>query len=135
MGCNCDNGCLLATVISIFLGAIIGVLFYFGFISAFVVGTWVAFGIAVLALVGLVVIGNNRDKNNNICICAYGRCLLAGIIGTIVSAIVALAIELTTASVVSAIVAAVLGLFFSLLIITIVLFIKCLIETNCRFRE
>lgn len=133
MGCNCDNGCLLATVISIFLGAIIGVLFYFGLISAFVIGTWIAFGIAMLALIGLVAIANNR--NNNICICAYGRCLLAGIIGTIISAIIALAIELSVASIISAIVAAALGLFFTLLIIAIVLFIRCLIETNCRFRE
>lgn len=135
MCCNRDYGCLLAVVISIFIGTIIGVLFYFGFIPSFFVGTWIAFGIAVLSLIGITTITVVENKSGERCICQYGGCLLAGIIGTIVTAIIALAVGLTVGTIFSAIITAIVGLFFSLLIIAIILFVRCLIEANCRFRE
>ena len=135
MCCNRDNGCLLATVVSIFLGVIIGVLFFFEFIPAILVGTWIAFGVAVLSLIGITAIAVAENKKGERCMCEYGGCLLAGIIGTIVSTLIALAVGLTAGVVLSAIIVAVLGFFFSLLIITVVLFIRCLIDANCRFRE
>ena len=132
MCCNRDCGCLLAAVVSIFLGIIIGVLFFFGFIPTIIPGIWIAFGIAVLSFIGVTIIATMNDREVMRCLCQYGRCLLTGIVGTILTTIVALVIELTIGEILPTIIIAILGFFFILLIIAIVLFIRCLIELNCH---
>lgn len=133
--CNRDCGCLLAGVISTFVGIIIGVLFYFSLIPAITTAIWIAFGIAVFALVTLISIAAFGNQKVARCICRYGNCLLVGIIGTIITTIVALTITLTTGNALIAILIALAGFFVSLLIIALICLVDCLIDANCRCRE
>lgn len=133
--CNRDCGCLLSVVISVFIGIIIGVLFFFAFIPAITTVVWIAFGIAVFALALLLTISAFGGPKAGKCVCANGGCLLAGIIGTIITAIAALAITLTTGVVLIAILIGLGGFFFSLLLISLIGFIDCLIDVNCRCRD
>ena len=135
MCCNRDYGCVLATVISIFLGVIIGVLFFFELIPTIIPAIWISFGISVLSLVGVVILSSADIDRCNQCLCMYGNCLLAGIFGTLILSIISLAITLTAGAVLSALIIAVLVFFLSLLIITLLIAIKCIIEVNCRYRE
>lgn len=133
--CNRDCGCLLAAVISAFVGIIIGVLFYFDFIPAITTTVWIAFGIAIFALIALISIAAFGNQKVARCICRYGNCLLTGIIGTIIMAIATLAITLTTGNTLTAILIALGGFFTALLIIALICLVDCLIDANCRCRE
>lgn len=133
--CNRDCGCLLAGVISVFAGIIIGVLYYFGFIANIVTAVWVALGIAIFNLIFLILISVFGDQKALRCLCKYGECLLTGIIGTIITATAALAITLTTGSTLIAILIALVGFFAGFLILSLIYLIKCLIDINCGCRE
>ncbi len=135
MCCNRDYGCVLATVISIFLGVIIGVLFFFALIPTIIPAIWIAFGLSILTLIGLVTLSSADIERGNQCMCIYGKCLLAGIFGSLITSIIALVITLTVGAVFGAIVIAIWGFFFTLLLIALIMLVKCLIEANCRFRE
>ena len=127
-------GCL-GIVISIVFAAIIAVLFAFGLIPFIVTVTWIAFGLAVLALI-ILIIGiysaalcphNALQK----CICRNAICLLAAIIGTIISAIAALAIVLIPIFISVIILVAIGAFFFALMMIGLIAFISCIVCRLC----
>lgn len=129
--CNRDCDCVLGVIISLFLGVIIGVLFYFSLIPTITTALWIAFGLAALALVlivGISIFGTPK------CVCGNGKCLLAGIIGTLVTATISLSLTLTATSVIYAIIVGLTGFFFSLLLISFIYLISCLIEAHCNTR-
>ncbi len=130
--CNRDCDCVLGVIISLFLGVIIGVLFYFSLIPTITPALWIAFGLAALALVlivGISLFGTPK------CVCRNGKCLLAGIIGTLITTTISLAVTLTATSVIYAIIVGLTGFFFSLLIISFASLINCLVEAQCSKRE
>ncbi|MBQ9267343.1 MAG: hypothetical protein IJ217_03590 [Clostridia bacterium] len=133
----CDRlfGCLLAAFISIFVGIAVGILFFFGVIPFAVIAVAVSIGIAILALIGLVILSVLDGRRGDRCVCMYGNCLLTGIFGTIVTALIALSIILTPLNIIAAIAIAIWAFFFSFLLIALIIFVRCLIDTNCRGRD
>jgi len=125
--CSC-----LGVGISILVGAVVGVLFAFGLIPFITTIVWVVFGLAVLTLIFLVAgiflsaTGCCKSEALQKCTIRNTPCLLAGIIGTIISAIIALSIVLTPALIVVIVFIAILGFFFSLMIIGLIAYLSCI---------
>jgi len=145
MSC-CDKKCgftacsCIGVVISIVFGAAIGVLFSMTLIPAIVTAIWIAFGLAVLALIILttcVLLGAvSRSHSIRKCVCRNTTCLLVGIFGTIISAIVLLSIALNPAIILIITFVAIGAFFFSLMIIGLIALISCIACEQCsRIRE
>lgn len=128
--CSC-----LGLIISIVLGAVVGVLFALGFIPFIVTAAWIAFGISVFALAFLlvaVIVGGATGPNMlTRCLCRNIPCLLAGIIGTLITSIAALSIVLNPVFVSVAALVALGGAFFTLLLIALIDFITCFCRHFC----
>lgn len=139
---NCRDCCrstiCLEVVISVVLGAAVGVLYAFGFITALTTVVWILFGLAVLNLIllvaGLYTASIFRRTPLARCLCCKGGIFLAGIIGTIVMALVLLSITIIISDTVAALVA-LLVFFAALMGIESILFIKCLICELCPWRN
>lgn len=145
---SCENDCgfsacgFLGVVLSVVSGAIIGILFAFGFIPFIIISTWIAFGLAVLFLIFLVsgVFLSATKKNHLIsrCLCKNGICLLVGTIGTIgtiISALAALSIVLTAEFISVITLVAIGAFFFALMIIAFISLISCILCKLCVHRE
>lgn len=134
MGCknNCGFfGCeCLGVLISIVFGAVIGILFAFGFIPNIVTAVGIALGTSALFLIFLVAILLLGSTNENSilasCCCKNTYCLLAGIIGTFISSSAALAIVLTNTIPLVIALIAIIAFFFSLLWLGLIGFISCI---------
>lgn len=132
---NNDCWCLLAAVISLFIGVILGVVYYFGLLPAIATPILILVILAAVFLITLVYVGAFAGSKIGRCICGNGNCLLSGIIGTIIFGIVALALELTAVTIARTVIVAIFGLFAALFITAVVIFVKCIIEANCRCRD
>ena len=130
-----DCGCLLALVIGLFIGVILGVVYFFGFLPTIALAIWALIVLAAVFLVLLVLVGAFGNGKVARCICGNGNCLLAGIIGTIILGIIALAVGVATATIATAIIVGLFGLFATLFIIALIILVMCIIEANCRCRE
>lgn len=114
--CNCECSCTVAAVIA---SAIVGVVTAFlqiaGVISVAPVFLCVVFGIAV-AYLGVLVVATALARRSGQCICKCDtlHALLIGILGTILFAMVLLAVGIVATSVVSAILVGLVLFFFSL---------------------
>jgi len=114
--CNCRCRCTLAAVI---VSAIIGIVTAFlqitGVITVTAAFLWVAFGIAVVGL-GVLVLAAAllRRVDRSGCQCTTLNALLAGLLGTILFAVVLLAFGVTATSVISAILVGLLLFSFTL---------------------
>lgn len=132
--CNKVCNCLIAAIISAILGIIVGFISFGTAIPGIVTVTWVALGLAIGALVLTFTAGLNSYGKEERCICKYGKCIAIGAIGTIIAAIIALAITITTGVVLISILLG-LGVFFlALTIFSVLEFILCIVESNCKFR-
>lgn len=138
---GCRNRCgftacgCLGVVISIVFGAIVGVLFAFGFIPNIVTVAWIAFGLSVLTLIFLMVAALITASGRT-CIlakvlCTNGICLLISTVASILIALAALAIVLTPAFI-SVITLVALGAFFvALMTLSLMAFIANIICESC----
>ena len=129
--CGCKGSCTVAAFIA---SAIIGVLAAFFQITGVITVTpaflWVAFGIAVVYLAVLVVASAlNRGAVQGECLCDQLNALLIGILGTILFALVLLAVGIVATSVVSAILVGLLLFFLSLTLTASACFVRC--QANC----
>ena len=118
LNCNCNERCR-CTIVELIVSAIVGVLTAFfqitGTIAVSTAFLWVVFGIAVVYLAALVIASAlERRKEDGGCKCAALSALLAGILGTILTALVLLAFGITATSVISAIIVGLLLFFFAL---------------------
>ena len=142
---NCNNDCgfracsCFGVIISVVLGAIVGVLFAFNYIAAIVTSAWIALGIAVLALVFLLVLTTTKLANPNISFssktCANARCLIVGAIGTIVAALIALSIILDVTSTPVIILVSIGAFFLSLTIIALAALLQSVMCKLCEGSE
>lgn len=120
LNCNCNYRC--SCVIGAIIAAIIvGVLAAFFQITAAITVTtaflWVVFGIAVVYLAVLAVsTALARHREASVCKCSALNTLLAGILGTILFAVVLLGFGIVATSVISAILVGLLLGFFTLTI-------------------
>ncbi len=124
------NNCVgIAVIISIIVGAITAVLSFAAVITVGTAFLWVAFGIAVVALATLVWIAaftNCEDVRR--CLERVLWALVTGIFGTLLTAVILLAITFAATSVVGAIITGLLLAFLTLILTTSTCFVKCVVE-------
>ncbi len=127
--CNCYRcDCTaLSVVASIIVGIITGFLTISGIITLTPAFLWVVFGIAVVFL-GATALATAANDGYNVrtCVCAALTTLLIGILGTILFALILLAVTFAATSVIGAIFAGLLLAFFSLLITSVACLVKLL---------
>lgn len=126
--CSCSAAALIA-------GVILGVLAAFLQITAVITVTpaflWVAFGIAVVYLAILVAAAAATGTTGRYaCRCPVLNTLLLGILGTLLFAVVLLAVGIVATSVISAILVGLLVLFLTLTLAASACFVRCL--SNCE---
>lgn len=120
--CSCRCRCTTAAaVLAVVFGVLAAFLQITGVISVTTVFAWVAFGIAVVYLGVLALTGRNGQSE---CACPALNALLAGALGTILLALVLLAVGITATSVISAILVGLLVFFFVLMLAATVCFIR-----------
>lgn len=127
-GCNCRCSCTAAALIA---GVIVGVIAAFlqitGVITVTAAFLWVVFGIAVVYLGVLAVAAAlTRRMQQSQCMCAALNAVLIGILGTVLFALVLLAVGIVATSVVSAILVGLLLLFFTLTLASTACYVKSL---------
>ncbi len=128
-GCNC--GCRWScTAVAVVVSVIVGIIAAFLQISAVLAVTpmllWVAFGVAVVYL-GLLVLATAliRRREQEVCRCEALNGVLAGILGTILFAVVLLVVDVAAAGVVGAILVGLLALFFTLTLTGSACIVRC----------
>ena len=136
--CNSCGGCI-ELLVSIVLGAVVGVLFAFEFIPNITVAVFTVLGLGVLSLVFLMValflLNNNQAGCGGFkCICRNLKFWLAGTIGTIILALVAVSISLVPTFWPAIVIVSLLAFFFALMIISIVSFVLCVDCEVCNKR-
>lgn len=131
--CVCGS-CTAGSIIWSIIGGIVsGVLFYLGYITSVTIGIWIAFGIAAFSLIFVLMSVLFSSCNESCakfthCLRKSLKCLLIGIVGTIVLTIVALSIFLAESNVIFAIIVGLVALFFIILISALVDFLKCVMK-------
>ena len=125
--CNCRFNCTLFAVIS---AAILGVIAAFlqisGVITVSVAFLWVALGIGVVYLAGLLATSVlRRGSVAPNCLCRALDALLAGVLGTILLSLVLLAVGIVATSVLSAVLVGVLVFFLWLAVASAACYIRC----------
>lgn len=131
-GCNCKCNCRLAAVIaSVIVGVVTAFLQITGMITVTPAFLWVVFGIAVVYLGVLVVAAalSGREEASR-CLCTALNALLIGILGTVLFAVVLLAVGIVATSILSAILVGVLLFFFSLTLTSTACLVRSL--ADCR---
>ena len=114
-GCSCKCKCTRAAfIVSAIVGVVTAFLQITGVITLTPVFLWVAFGIAVAYLGILAATASNRASE---CLCRSLHAVLFGILGSILFALVLLAVGIVATSILSAILAGIL-LFFASLMVT-----------------
>ncbi len=129
MSCSCRCSCIgLALAASIILGIVAALLRITAIITVTPAFLWTVFGIAVLFLV--VTFASSvraiRAESRN-CICSRSPFLLTGVLGTILTSVILLAITFPATSIVGAIITGLLIFFFSLMITAAACTIKCIV--------
>lgn len=131
---SCNNN-IVTLVISAIAGIGIAAIFSFGIISNITVALWIGFGLSALSLLTLYTIlafsRTNTTQHLNQCICSYGRNLIAGTIGTLVTTLATLSLTVDNSSTAFIIIFFLIGLFLSLLIISITQILWCFVTRNC----
>jgi hypothetical protein len=132
--CLIACGCINLTISTIFAAAI-GILFFFNYIPSIVTAIWISFGLGVLSLillfVGLLGASANPCRILSRCLCARGGCLLVGSIGTIVSALTALAIVLNPSWILTVILVAIGAFFTAMMLVALFSILMCFVCAQC----
>ncbi len=130
--CECRCGrCIIPTIIGIVFGIITGVLVNAEVITNFLPIIWIAFGIGLLAIVLLILMALFSEDEASECVCENGKCLAIGAIGTILLAVIILAILNATTGVTIAILFGILGFFFIFALASLLQLLLCLVEATC----
>lgn len=125
--CNCRFNCTLFAIISsVIVGVVAAFLQILGVITVTPAFLWVALGIGVLYLAGLLATSVlRRDTMRPACLCRAINTLLAGILGTVLFAFVLLAVGVIATSVVSAILVGILIFFLWLTVAASACYVRC----------
>lgn len=131
-GCNCKCNCtLVALITSIIVGVVTLVLQILGVITVTTAFLWVALGIGVVYLAALVAASAlGRVAQRPACTCRVLRELLVGILGTVLLALVLLAVGITATSVLSAIGVGLLLFFLWLTVTASACYVACQAECS-----
>jgi len=132
--CRTNCGCPIIIAISIILGIVVGILFFNGIVAlgTIALGVVLAFGALAMVVVALIA-GLGRNEANR-CACRYGTCIVIGSVLSILLAIVALMVTILAGSIAAAILVGAIGAAFIVTLISMVLFLLCLVRSNCGCR-
>lgn len=129
--CCCKNNCTAAAVV---VSAILGVLAAFlqitGVITVATAFLWVVFGVAAVYLAVLLFGAVFSRHHGQRCTCSALNTLLSGVLGSILFALVLLAVGIVATSVVNAILVGLLVGFFALTVTGSACYVRCL--TDCE---
>ena len=126
-----NNNCVLILAIAAVLGIIVGVVAFNVVIPGIIIAIGVVLALTALILLLLSFIVLKVKGNENECLCSYIRCLGLGIVGTIITGIIALSITIATASVAIAILLGLLTAFALTTLLAFVGLIVCIAEKDC----
>lgn len=130
--CNCKCSCtLFSGIASLIIGILAAFLQITGTITVTVAFLWVVFGIGVGSLGFLLIAGAVHQQCTRCgCTCVALNAILAGILGSILFAVILLAAGITATSIVSAILVGLTLLFFSLLVTSAACLIQNLFQCD-----
>ena len=131
--CNCNYkwSCVVTALIaSLIVGVIVAFLQITGVITVTAAFLWVLLGIGV-GFLGILVMSSALLVRTCDCAerCSVLTAVLAGILGTILFAVVLLAVGITATSVISAILVGILLFFASLTVTALACYVRC--NANC----
>ncbi len=127
-GCNCRPTCTgLALRISGIIGIIAAFLSYTAVITVTPAFLWVLFGVSVgyLAVAGVITAFQGYSSSCG-CRCRAINTLLFGILGTVLTSVILLAITFAATSIIGTIIVGALLFFFSLVITSTACLVRCL---------
>lgn len=126
--CSNRSECIgLGVLASIVIGIVTAFLTFSAVITVGSAFLWVALGVALVYLaLTLAAAVLSRLIGTHSCLCRILPVLLTGILGTILTALVLLAVTFAATSVIGAIITGLLLLFFSLIITSVACLIKCI---------
>jgi len=126
--CNCKIGCTVTGLIASLVAGIVAlVLNITGTITILPLFAWIGFGIAVglLVVAFLVVAFTDEGRKEKSCICRALSTLQIGALGTILTALVLLAVDFGGISVIGAIIYGAFVFFFILLLTALACLTRC----------
>ncbi len=128
--CNSRVNCTgIAVLVSIVIGIIAGFLTFSGILTVSTPFLWAVFAIGIVSLGLLLTLSIISGARTTWCICFSRPLILTGILGTILTSVILLVIDIVAASVAGAIITGLLLLFFALIITTAACLVRCI--TNC----
>lgn len=127
--CNCKTGCTaLGLIASLVAGIVALVLTITGTITISTLFAWIGFGIAVGLLIvtfGIAAFTGECERQERGCICKALSALQFGALGTIITALVLLAVGFVATSIIGAVVYGVFIFFFVFLITSLICLTRC----------
>ena len=126
-----DNNCILILAIAAVLGIIVGVVAYNVAIPGIIIAISVALALTALILLLLTGIVIKVKGNESECLCNYAKCLSLGIVGTIITGVIALSVTIVTASVAIAILLGLLTAFALTTLLSFVGLVLCIALKDC----
>jgi len=129
--CNCRWSCTLLAIISaVILGVVAAFLQISGTVTVGTAFLWVALGIGVVYLLGLVIASTTHRCGRPTDCCSSLTTLLAGILGTILFSLVLLAVGIVATSVLSAALVGVLVFFLWLTVASAACYVRCIADCD-----
>ena len=126
LNCGCKYSCAgIALIAGIIIGIITFVLTFTATIAVTPAFLWVLFGIAVVYLPVTLFFATTTRGEGSRCLCPTLGVLLAGILGTVLTAVLLLAITFPATSIIGAIAVGILLFFFTLIIAGTACLVKC----------
>lgn len=134
LNCNCNARCnctAVAVVASIILGIVAAILQITGVITVTSTFLWVVLGIAIVYL-ALLAVAATTARAERPCLCDSLNALLVGILGSVLFAVILLAVGIVATSIVSAILVGLLVLFFFLTVLATACYVRYLAGCSSR---
>ena len=133
---SCLSGCgCISLVLSTVFAAAVGILFFLQMIPNVVTAIWISFGLGLMSLSILIagLFGGPSYPCGMMsrCLCAQGKCLLVGSMGTIVCALAALSTVLSSRLILTVFLVAVDAFFTGLMLFALFSILMCLLYALC----
>lgn len=130
--CSCSASCaFIGTAIAIVTGIIVGLLFFFGVLESITLGliaTLIAGAGAFAAISAAFLFARNGEKKR--CLCRLRGILFTGAVGTFLTSLFALLVDVGIFSIISAIIIGLVAFFLILLISAIICLALCVADCD-----
>ena len=126
-----NNNCTLILAIVAVLGIIVGVVAFNVAIPGIIIAIGVALAFTALILLLFTGIAIKVKGDEKECLCNYARCLSLGVVGTIITGVIALSVTIVTASIAIAILLGLLTAFALTTLLSFIGLVLCIAEKDC----